>query len=228
MQVQIVRLDLPSAAPLARRLKLGGITPREPIEFKDAVELGIDALTDLVVLTTASAASISDEIRQFKEVHPKMPVVVACPSAPPEVRAEHLNAGADDHVSLGIDPMELTARVVAITRRVYGHLASGINIGPLEVDIEARSATIQGETVHLSPFEYRLLEHLALRGGATVEYGVLETPPDCDHEVPSRNATLLTARRLRQKLSHLAGDDLCIETVRGIGLALVPSPAKAS
>lgn len=74
-----------------------------------------------------------------------------------------LDAGADDYVTKPFGIQELLARIRAALRRVASpgevmrHVFSS---GELEIDFEARRATVNGKTVRLTPKEFDLLKFL--------------------------------------------------------------------
>lgn len=142
--------------------------------------------------------------------------------------AEALGAGADDVASTLSQPGEFLARVQAIIRRNRGFSQSTIHIGPLTLDLNEKSAAVNGTPVHLTCKEYRLLELLVLRKNVVLSketflnhlYGGLDEP----------DAKIIDVFicKMRKKLSR-AGADGIIGTVWGHGYVLrTPSAAPAS
>ncbi len=100
-----------------------------------------------------------------------VPIVVLSARALEQQKIAALDAGADDYVTKPFSSPELLARVrVGLRRNArttegYAPLA----FGGARVDLVARQARdAQGEPLHLTPIEYRLLESLARRGGMVV------------------------------------------------------------
>ncbi|MBX4926037.1 response regulator transcription factor [Rhizobium binae] len=130
-------------------------------------------------------------------------------------RIAGLNAGADDYMVKPFDLAELSARIGSVARRYAGNPNPNITLGPLSIDLAARSITLNGKAVVLTAREWVLFEAFLQRPGQLLSKAQLEERLySFDREIDS-NAIEVHVSRLRKKLgTHV------IETERGLGYRL--------
>lgn len=133
-------------------------------------------------------------------------------------RIAGLDGGADDYLVKPFEPEELAARLRAVCRRSSGQPGARRRFGPVEVDLDGRSARRDGRPVALTAREWAVLEALVRRAGRIVPRADLERLVlGFDAEVAS-NALEVHVSSLRRKL----GREL-VETVRGLGYRVADS-----
>ncbi|MBB4250754.1 response regulator transcription factor [Rhizobium sp. BK008] len=130
-------------------------------------------------------------------------------------RIAGLNAGADDYMVKPFDLAELSARIGSVARRYAGNPNPNITLGPLAIDLAARSITLNGKAVVLTAREWVLFEAFLQRPAQLLSKAQLEERLySFDREIDS-NAIEVHVSRLRKKLgTHV------IETERGLGYRL--------
>ena len=118
-----------------------------------------------------------------------------------------LDAGADDYLTKPFSVGELLARLrVALRHTAHvaeEHASSLFTAGNLEVDLARRQTRVDGQPVHLTPTEYRLLTTLIKSAGNVLTHRQLLKEvwgPDCTQET---HYLRVYVNQLRQKL----GDD---------------------
>ncbi len=138
-----------------------------------------------------------------------------------------LELGADDYVEKPFDHAELVARLNALVRRSYGDLADGastkLEIGNLLIDLSTQRVTRNGELVHLTSTEFKLLAYLAQNPDEPFDRRrLLEEVWGYDEYVGDARTVDVHVRNLRQKIETDPAHPQMILTVRGAGYKLTP------
>jgi DNA-binding response OmpR family regulator len=137
-----------------------------------------------------------------------------------EERVAGLRAGADDYLVKPFAFDELLARIEALVRRRHGAKNPRIEVGGLAVDTAARTVTVDGRPVDLSPREYALLAYLVARRGTVVSRTEIETHIYDDRAEPSSNVVDAAVYAVRKKIDPSGGGASYIQTRRGMGYVL--------
>lgn len=74
-------------------------------------------------------------------------------------KIDGFNAGTDDYMVKPFEIEELIARLHALSKRRSGQVSS-LEVGPIKLDLTMRIASVNGESVKLTPIGLKLLEHL--------------------------------------------------------------------
>ena len=157
-----------------------------------------------------------------------VPVIVLSARTDEEQKIRALDAGADDYLTKPFGVGELLARVRAMLRRRRspGQDPGGVvRFGDVQVDQQARLVTRGGQTVRLTPTEYRLLSVLVNNAGRVV------TAPQLLREVwgPSNaengHYVRIYMGHLRQKLEHDPAQPVHLLTETGVGYRLLLAPS---
>lgn len=131
-----------------------------------------------------------------------------------------MTMGADDFVTKPYSAHVLAARIEALLRRVQGSRSRPVvEHDGLSLDIEASSATANGQTVELTRNELRLLAYLMRNAGSVVSRTALMCELwDTDAYVDDNTLTV-NINRLRQTLARIGVHDYLV-THRGQGYSV--------
>jgi two-component system KDP operon response regulator KdpE len=125
-----------------------------PLRPPDAVILDL-------LLPDGSGRDVTRELRAWT----KAPIILVSAVEDDDEKIAALDAGADDYVTKPFAIGELLARLRAVLRRVGSAEQPVVDVGPIRVDLEKSAVTVDGELVHLTPHEYKILRLLALNEG---------------------------------------------------------------
>lgn len=144
----------------------------------EGIDLAAAEHPDLIILDLGLpdvvGVDVCREIRKWSAA----PILVLSARHSDEEKVTLLDAGADDYVTKPFSTLELQARARALLRRMAGPGRaedSRVEIGDLVLDIDARSLTRAGETIHLTPIEWDLLRVLMTNAGRTLTHQHLFT-----------------------------------------------------
>ena len=133
---------------------------------------------DLVVLDLGlpdgNGVDLIHDLRNWSQV----PVIVLSARSGEADKIAALDAGADDYLVKPFGAGELLARVRAQLRRYQQQTPAGdatIRFADVVVDLTRRSVERNGQVLHLTPIEYRLLTHLATRPDRVITHQQLLT-----------------------------------------------------
>jgi two-component system KDP operon response regulator KdpE len=125
-----------------------------------------DAMVLDLILPDGSGVEICKEVRRWSG----LPIIVLSAVGDEREKVRALDAGADDYITKPFGTDELLARLRAALRRVSEESEPRVRIGELEIDLEARQVSSDGEPVHLTPIEFDLLRVLARHRGKLVTH----------------------------------------------------------
>lgn len=149
-----------------------------------------------------------------------VPVLLLTAQSALEQRVQGLNSGADDYLSKPFELDELEARLRALLRRSSGLALQSQRLGQLERDGEGYFQ-LNYKPLLLTPREASVLSTLMQRPGRPVSRQYLYEQTFRLTDEASPESIELYVHRVRKKL---AGSDVAIITLRGLGYSLECQP----
>jgi two-component system, OmpR family, response regulator PhoP len=217
MRILLVEDEAALRETLAARLKREGFAVDMAADGEDGLFLGREMPFDVAIIDLGLPRLTGiDLIRKLREEGKKFPVLILTARSSWQDKVEGLKVGADDYLVKPFHVEELLARINALVRRAAGWSRPILECGPLTLDTTAQTVAIQGQTVDLTSYEYKVLEYLMLHAGELVSKADLTEhiyQQDFDRD---SNVLEVFIGRLRKKLDP---DNTLkpIETVRGRG-----------
>jgi DNA-binding response OmpR family regulator len=177
---------------------------------------------DLIVLDIMLPGMDGWEVCRRLRGETDVPIIMLTARAEESDQSVGLELGADDYVTKPFSPRALLARVRAVLRRAQGQVKAPamVRAGGLEIDMEGRRADLNGQSLKLTPNEFKLLALLARHPGQSLTREQLldelhgAAYPSFDRSIDSH------IKNLRRKLKAGSDQTVSIETVYGIGYRL--------
>lgn len=155
-------------------------------------------------------------IKQIRAEDKEFPILILTARGDWQDKVAGLDAGADDYVVKPFQMEEILARLNALMRRAAGFAKPKLDFGPLSLDLTAKRLTVDGNSVDLTAYEYKMLEYLMLHPGQVISKTELTEHLYAQDYDRDSNVLEVFVRRLRQKLDP-EQTLKPIETVRGQG-----------
>ncbi len=184
---------------------------------------GIDSANpDLIILDWMLPDMVGPEIcKVLRSRSVEVPILMLTGRSTPNDVAEGLRSGADDYLAKPFSTVELLARVQALLRRAKGSARSSkLMVGSLVLDEEARTVSLSGKDIDVSPKEFNLLKVLMLNAGKTMSTEVLLNQVWGYDFSGDAKTVAVHIRWLRQKLEPDPKNPQLLETVHRLGYRL--------
>jgi two-component system, OmpR family, KDP operon response regulator KdpE len=196
--------DVDTAATAAAALAAAPLRP------PDAVILDL-------LLPDGSGRDVCRELRTWTQA----PIILVSAVGDDDEKIAALDAGADDYVTKPFAIGELLARLRAVLRRSGSPEQPVVEVGPIRVDLEKSSVTLDGELVHLTPHEFKILRLLALNEGKLLTHRAILREVWGPSYGDESNYLHVYVSQLRRKLEPDPARPRLLVTEPGAGYRLV-------
>ena len=229
-RILVVEDDPDIAELVARYLDKAGYVTTRVSSGREALDLVRQKPPDLVVLDLMLPQVDGLEVCRTLRANDKtaaIPIIMLTARAEESDRIVGLEMGADDYLAKPFSPNELVARVRALLRRANREpSASGrpLSYGPLTVDPEKHTVSLNSREVVLTAKEFLLLEYLLQHRGRVLSRDILLEQVWGYRYTGGTRTVDVHVRRLREKLPLLIK---ALVTVKQFGYKLVDEASDA-
>jgi two-component system KDP operon response regulator KdpE len=194
-----------------------------------ALSVAAEEDLDLVLLDLGLPGIQGHEVIQRLRSWSELPVIIISVRESQEEKVAALDAGADDFVTKPFGMKELLARMRAVRRRATSESDPQplLHFSGLEIDLLKKRVKLDGASIHLTPTEYRLLEHMATNPGKLLTHAWLLQRVWGPGYGTESNYLRLYVRQLRKKLGDTPSSPRWITTEPGLGYRWRPEPAES-
>ncbi|HEY2076898.1 MAG TPA: response regulator transcription factor [Streptosporangiaceae bacterium] len=231
--ILVVEDDLTVAEVVVDYLNHAGLESRHAVDGAAALEIAATWPPDLVVLDLmlpgVSGLEVCRRLREGRNTRAPLPVIMLTALGEESDRVLGLESGADDYVTKPFSPRELTLRVQAVLRRAHADETTAaapepVRSGPLEVDVAARRARLDGRELELTVREFDLLAFFVSHPGrAFTRAELLEQV--WGWSFGDLSTITVYVRRLRDKVEPEPALPAQLQTVWGVGYRWDASPS---
>ena len=175
---------------------------------------------DLVLLDLMLPGLSGIDVCRTLRLRSSVPVIMLTAKDSEIDKVVGLEIGADDYVTKPYSSRELLARVKAVLRRLAEPeelLPSTIEAGPVRMDVERHTVTVNGKSTAFPLKEFELLEMLLRNAGRVLTRMQLIDRVWGSDYVGDTKTLDVHVKRLRAKIEPDPGNPQHIVTVRGLG-----------
>jgi len=185
----------------------------------EGISLFLNENPDLILLDLGlpdiDGLSVIRQIRSSSEV----PIIVVSARGQEQEKIEALDHGADDYITKPFYLGELLARIrVALRKRRQKEESPEVFVlDDFQLDFAKRRVFVDGEEVHLTPIEFKLLSVLVENAGKVLTHGFLiRSVWGYANDDDSQSLRVFMAN-LRRKIEKNTADPKYIRTEVGVG-----------
>lgn len=170
-------------------------------------------------LPDMNGVKIIEELRKWS----RMPIVVVSARTHENEKIEAFDLGADDYVTKPFSTGELLARVRVSLRHARGTMKSEDRFSAkgFVIDYESHIVTLNGERIHLTQNEYRILSLISRYSGKVLTYDFLLKELWGPVAPESNQILRVNMANIRRKIEKNPAEPEYIFTEVGVGYRMI-------
>ena len=226
-EVLIVEDDQAMAVALRDGFEYEGFRVQVARDGSAGLQLATDGAPDLIVLDVMlPKMSGFDVCKQLRSAGNQTPIIMLTARGQEIDKVVGLKLGADDYVTKPFSFMELMARVEALLRRVQRPASSSIGedeltFADVTIGFKRFEAHKAGQSLDLSPREFRILKHFSEHRGEVITRDELLDAVWGYSSFPLTRTVDMHIAKLRQKIEDNSHDPRHIITIHRVGYKFV-------
>ena len=143
-----------------------------------------------------------------------IPIIIISAQDAETAKIMALNAGADDYVTVGYNPLELLARVKS---QLCESIDSIYRVDGLEINDRNRTVTVEGREVKMTPIEYKILRLLVQERGKVLSISQIYESIWHMQAIGADNTIAVHIRHIREKIESNPKEPRYLKVVWGTG-----------
>ena len=173
LRVLVVEDDREIRALIHTSLAVEGFEVQTAVSVSEATALLQHSPPDVVVLDLGLPDGDGIELVRAVRQRQSLPIIVVSARHQEAQKIALLDAGADDYLTKPFSVGELLARIRVALRHRGTALSPALTVHALDglkVDLNLRRVEVNGQAVHLTPTEFKLLARLVRSAGRVVTH----------------------------------------------------------
>ena len=226
-QILVVEDDSPIRNLITTTLKTNNYRNLTAVNGENAISQTASHNPDIILLDLGLPDIDGVEVIKKIRTWTNTPIIVISARTEDADKIEALDAGADDYLTKPFSVDELLARLRVTVRRLslmqtdMTQNTSVFENGDLKIDYAAGCAYLNGEELHLTPIEYKLLILLSRNVGRVLTYTYITKNiwgSSWENDLASLRVFMAT---LRKKIEKDVNSPQYIQTHIGIGYRML-------
>jgi two-component system response regulator RegX3 len=206
--------------PLVYLLEKEGYQVLEAEDGNKAVEIFRNASPELILLDLMLPGISGNEVCRLVRLESQVPIIMITAKDTEIDKVVGLEIGADDYITKPYSTRELLARMKAVMRRTVEPVASEASIlraGPVVMDLDRHSVSVNGEPIQMPLKEFELLELLIENVNRVLTRGQIIDRVWGSNYFGDTKTLDVHVKRVRSKIEEDPSRPRHLITVRGLG-----------
>lgn len=206
---------------LSTVLTANGYKVLTSVSGEEALSLIPSYCPDLILLDLGLPDMDGSEIIKNIRSWSSLPIIVVSARVHEKEKVEALDLGADDYITKPFGTSELLARIrTALRHRFHGDNLDAAHIyinGSLKINFDKRTVTVDGEEIHLTQNEYKILVLIARNEGKVLTYDYILREIWGPYTDKDNQILRVNMANIRRKLEKNPAEPKYILTEVGVG-----------